>query len=65
MAGKPMTRRELDGSVCDTPGCTENHKLFIHAVCHPDVAPWAAYENGVLIFTCACGKPVARIAVAA
>jgi hypothetical protein len=61
------TREDLDKLMCGAPGCShDGHgSLYLHAVCHPAVPPWACYADGELTVECSvCGELVVVVAVA-
>lgn len=66
-----ITRERLDALTCQNPACDhagDDHLLYIHAACHPNRPPCAAYDRriGALVFTCSiCDAHVVTIAVAA
>lgn len=60
-----LTRRDLDGQRCHTPGCGCGGVLFLHPQCHPHRGVDVAYDEGVLTIRChKCQQFVATIVVA-
>ena len=49
-----LFRQDLDASKCMNPNCTDDHPIFITAVCHIGSSVNACYikEEGCLMFHC-------------
>jgi hypothetical protein len=63
---RPLTRRELDGLSCMTPGCdhTTHDGLVLFGRCHPRAPTVVQYRNGVVRVMCwECRALIAAIAV--
>lgn len=67
----PLTQKELNRAVCDSPECTgESHQhgdLYLHSTCHIADPLWAQYnkETGILQITCSvCKKVVTNLEIA-
>lgn len=67
--GRPIVKADLDLIKCDNPACTSDDCLLqLCPPCHRSAAVKAFYSArwGALELYCGeCGKPVARVAVAA
>lgn len=64
-----LTRKDLDGQGCGTPGCTHPHPdgIFLRARCCTGPSSWSVrYVQGRIALDCSrCGKPGPWIKVAA
>ena len=64
-----LTRKELDVTRCDVPGCTDcSHLIYLQAICHPKAALGVAYDKdkGCMVVLChQCRSLVALVEVAA
>lgn len=59
-----LTRLDLDGIGCQTPGCDCDGTVFLAARCHPAQGTEVTYHDGVVTIHCfVCKRAYASIAV--